>query len=236
MIEEYSKTKLTMASVKLPALAGLAKAFGREDDLYIAGTWMQNWRDWLCWQASSSRSLKKPAGLKYNRAPSWSWARLDGKVVFCNLTKSQDEQESTVNAKLLSISHMISDYLGQVSDITLEIEGCTEWVLVRSTTRNIEPPSSYNDWIGTYDQVNGNWGYRSHEECQKKYCDYLRLLIQCSGHTVRNTCFLLTPAARRPKTSPGGNALSSDAQIHGWLISQNSQKGKTKGPDYLKAD
>jgi hypothetical protein len=194
MLDLFSQKSLTIPSDRLPALAGMAKSFQLDDELYVAGTWMRDWMRGLCWQAASPRSLREPVGLAGSRAPSWSWAKLDGEIQHFLDWNSQNLQ---LKAKLLSTNHDISDFLGTQHDITLEIEGFTEWVNARSSTTRLEPPSSYNCWVGTYDDVTKNWEYRLDQVGQEEECMCLRLLLCCIDLQMfkRGTavCLLLQP-------------------------------------------
>ncbi|RPD52936.1 HET-domain-containing protein [Lentinus tigrinus ALCF2SS1-7] len=97
LIEEYSSRALTRPSDKLPALAGAAaifhKAHGR--GTYIAGLWKEDIVQGLIWGAHYHHfpSRKVPGYLLSDacaeltkpptrRAPSWSWASVDGHVIF----------------------------------------------------------------------------------------------------------------------------------------------------------
>lgn len=71
----YGPRKLTKPSDKLPALSGLARIFSeRLDDEYLAGLWKKDLLEGLLWQGLSCRRVKP------YRAPSWSWASMDGIV------------------------------------------------------------------------------------------------------------------------------------------------------------
>lgn len=83
LVFQYSHRQLSKFSDKLPALAGLAHRCtlgqGSEDvntPQYCAGLWRNTIIEDLCWWP---RQGKRPP--KY-RAPSWSWASLDGEVWF----------------------------------------------------------------------------------------------------------------------------------------------------------
>ncbi|KAK5700411.1 hypothetical protein LTR17_022944 [Elasticomyces elasticus] len=74
--DDYSGRKLTRASDKLIALAGLASAFKPLiRSRYLAGMWEQDLVAGLCWR-------RHGAGCKtaVYRAPSWSWASQDSRV------------------------------------------------------------------------------------------------------------------------------------------------------------
>ncbi|KAI0760155.1 heterokaryon incompatibility protein-domain-containing protein, partial [Fomes fomentarius] len=86
LVEEYSSRALTRPSDKLPALAGAAaifrKAHGRSEGTYVAGLWKEDIVQGLVWAAHyhhfPSRKVPGPAP---RRAPSWSWASVDGAVI-----------------------------------------------------------------------------------------------------------------------------------------------------------
>jgi hypothetical protein len=80
MINEYTKRTLTFSRDKLPALSSLAAYFWMcTNDTYLAGLWKSHLPGGLLWYVHSPKLTKKP--LKY-RAPSWSFASLDGEIIF----------------------------------------------------------------------------------------------------------------------------------------------------------
>lgn len=104
-VSEYSKRKLTFATDKLPALVGLATHFldtevlvsGAHDPTsrYLAGLWSNDIVRGLCWELRPSEfSSSRPDGY---RAPSWSWASLDGMVK--HFPESYDGDSHLVHVK-----------------------------------------------------------------------------------------------------------------------------------------
>ena len=78
LIERYSLRSMTYASDKLVALAGIAEKFG--DALgtrYVAGFWEDRLLEYLMWHPKSGATRTSSY-----RAPSWSWASLDGRIAF----------------------------------------------------------------------------------------------------------------------------------------------------------
>ncbi|KAI8948878.1 heterokaryon incompatibility protein-domain-containing protein [Xylaria longipes] len=85
LVEMYSMRKLTLRDDKLPALSGLAAYFSRQlsvkscamdlSNQYLAGLWSNDIIGELCWECRGGGI--RPA--EY-RAPSWSWASLDGRI------------------------------------------------------------------------------------------------------------------------------------------------------------
>lgn len=80
MIDTYMSCGLTYESDRLPAIAGLAKAFWlKSQDSYLAGLWRGGLLAGLLWRRYEFAALHRPAAF---RAPSWSWASVDGEIEF----------------------------------------------------------------------------------------------------------------------------------------------------------
>ncbi|KAM7204824.1 Heterokaryon incompatibility protein (HET) domain containing protein [Rhypophila sp. PSN 637] len=80
-VREYSTRSLTKATDKLPALAGIAAQFSTLNrTTYVAGLWREDLHVGLTWSAWS----ESPGSLVRDktRAPSWSWASVDGLIVY----------------------------------------------------------------------------------------------------------------------------------------------------------
>ncbi|KAI1414546.1 HET-domain-containing protein [Hypoxylon sp. FL1857] len=81
-LAEYSQRNLTYATDKLPAIQSVAAEItavtGRE---YIpcAGMWLHHLRSELLWHTSAFGDITRPSQW---RAPSWSWASVEGNLVF----------------------------------------------------------------------------------------------------------------------------------------------------------
>ncbi|OBT98380.1 hypothetical protein VE01_03104 [Pseudogymnoascus verrucosus] len=88
IVRLYSAANLTFGKDKLPALSGIAR-LGHEEtgDLYLAGLWRGELEEQLCW----SRARYPPIMMRPRppmqprppwRAPTWSWASIDGEVTW----------------------------------------------------------------------------------------------------------------------------------------------------------
>ncbi|ORY07044.1 heterokaryon incompatibility protein-domain-containing protein [Clohesyomyces aquaticus] len=78
IVEEYTKCALTVSSDKLVAIAGIAKAIANQfKQPYVAGLWGG---DFLLPSLLWSRKGKALESSVQYRAPSWSWASVDGVV------------------------------------------------------------------------------------------------------------------------------------------------------------
>ncbi|KFA81826.1 hypothetical protein S40288_09572 [Stachybotrys chartarum IBT 40288] len=74
LLRKYGTRELTFAADKFPALSGIAKAYADLlGDEYVAGIWRGSMIEDLCWQGLGTRRYEGDY-----RAPSWSWAAIDG--------------------------------------------------------------------------------------------------------------------------------------------------------------
>jgi hypothetical protein len=77
----YTRGELTSPGDKLVALSGLAKDWGQlrgfPASSYLAGLWRPHLPYYLCWFSMSNLLSSRPASY---RAPTWSWASIDGQI------------------------------------------------------------------------------------------------------------------------------------------------------------
>ncbi|KAF6830533.1 heterokaryon incompatibility protein [Colletotrichum musicola] len=89
--QAYSDTLLTKSSDKLIALSGIAKQFAtRVNDTYVVGMWRKYLASSLLWHVDGESQIdgspsRRPE--KY-RAPSFSWASIDGRISLSAPTRS----------------------------------------------------------------------------------------------------------------------------------------------------
>ncbi|KAF4345167.1 tol [Fusarium beomiforme] len=90
----YGKRELSKPSDKLPAISGLASIFAeRLGDEYIAGLWRSDIIEGLCWTGSNCTRVRA------YRAPSWSWASVDG-IVCLSLPQEKDTLVDILDAQI----------------------------------------------------------------------------------------------------------------------------------------
>ena len=92
MIGEYTTRSLTYSGDKLPALSGLARNVAQHTgDRYAAGLWEEDFGFGVLWKGVGKRCVYDEFDLYYGpkykkprqwRAPSWSWASLDGETQY----------------------------------------------------------------------------------------------------------------------------------------------------------
>lgn len=101
-----------------PALSGLAHEYKQHTgDSYLAGIWSSSIVDHLCWCVPSSNSDYQVTRSTSYRAPSWSWACLDGGVIF-----DKGSYGEKLDVKDYSIKVKGRDSLGQVESASISIE------------------------------------------------------------------------------------------------------------------
>lgn len=83
IVADYSSRVITYEEDKLPALAGLAIEYGKASGkTYLAGLWKESLLDDLLWrQGKFEYSNEEPLTPAKYRAPSWSWASVDGIII-----------------------------------------------------------------------------------------------------------------------------------------------------------
>lgn len=90
IVGEYSGLALTLEKDKLPALSGMAKAIGMErQGSYFAGIWSNSLIVDLTWRCCKGPG-RRPT---MQRAPSWSWASIDGEVDFWAFLERHEVKE-----------------------------------------------------------------------------------------------------------------------------------------------
>ena len=81
IVNDYTRAQLTYSKDKLVAIAGIAfAAYEESGDEYLAGLWRNNLEEQLLWIVAGQCQKGRPASWEPDRAPSWSWASIDGQI------------------------------------------------------------------------------------------------------------------------------------------------------------
>lgn len=133
LVEEYSMRRLTFGADKLPAMMGTSQMFRAKNPQqlgrYVAGLWSGDLARGLCWGPSlvAFQEDRKRPGYAGNdllapftrpeqaRAPSWSWASVDGSLYFpCSRT-------------------FVKPWVGEIEvlDIAMDEKGCGGTLILR---------------------------------------------------------------------------------------------------------
>ncbi|CZR66357.1 uncharacterized protein PAC_16258 [Phialocephala subalpina] len=124
---EYTRRQLTCAPDKLPAISGIASVLHPvTGSKYLAGLWVDNLVNDLCWERVDVGEVEKrrPSWVipSSYRAPSFSWASVDGAVFYNEDCLSQDW---TGHAAVLDTSIKLSgnNKFGQVEYASIRMRG-----------------------------------------------------------------------------------------------------------------
>jgi hypothetical protein len=125
VVTDYTSRFLTNESDKLPALSGIAKTIqSHTGGEYLAGLWRNDILRQLCWNTGSTILNKVPFQKpKEYRAPSWSWACIDGSVNYALSGKAYSKHSTTefVDCTVQPLS--VNDQFGRVRDGKLVLRG-----------------------------------------------------------------------------------------------------------------
>ncbi|KIL87170.1 hypothetical protein FAVG1_09724 [Fusarium avenaceum] len=128
LLYSYGQRKLTHASDKLPAISGLARIYVEQlSDEYVAGLWRSYLVKGLMWDGMNCR---RAGGYK---APSWSWASIDGGFCYVNPEEDVDLAE-VVDFK---VTLKGANPYGQVTDGRVQLQAPIEPVSI--DTENWDP-------------------------------------------------------------------------------------------------
>ena len=125
MVNLYTKRHLTKSSDKLVAISGLAKLIAARlvnQDVYIVGLWKHNLLLHMLWRISSHAQVSRP---KPYRAPSWSWASVEG-TMYNHRTNREAVENTSALAKIQDLQvdyEVIEDPFGQVKSAEMLIQG-----------------------------------------------------------------------------------------------------------------
>ncbi len=120
IVRRYTERSLTYGSDKLPALSGIANFFGPKlDGQYLAGIWQnEDFSRQLAWYVDL-----KPSDLQLRpdyRAPTWSWASVDGPVRFAEPRQHYKPMIKLIQAEVTPSGN---DRTGAVKHGFLLVEG-----------------------------------------------------------------------------------------------------------------
>ncbi|TID27527.1 homodimeric type dihydroorotase [Venturia nashicola] len=131
MLRLYSSKALSRESDKLPAFSGLARLFQEKlRDSYVAGLWRNNIVQGLCW-LSIEASHSRPSTY---RAPSWSWASIDGWIFICPIRRFED----IVEVVDVQVQVKGENPYGEVSSGHIELRAPLERISIRKHGFGVE--------------------------------------------------------------------------------------------------
>jgi hypothetical protein len=120
LVTDYSKGALTHQSDRLIAFYGVAQWMQKQlfHDEYLAGHWKKHLVNQLLWM--TYKHLKKSRPAEY-RAPSWSWASVNGAVAFRDILEA-DEYNTLAQVVDANVTTH-AEKIGRVTGGYVEIRG-----------------------------------------------------------------------------------------------------------------
>lgn len=218
IVQWYSKCSLTCSRDKLVAVAGIARMIHQQtNEQYIAGLWRKSIEFQICW------FLYRPGAKAASyRAPSWSWASIDGHIYYMTLMHAELHNDIKIGYRSLirvyqaNVTHLtLNDPFGEVSAATLQI-GCGN--LLEGTMAIID------NWEATFSSTT----FPGYKEEIRAYLDY-----DDSGLVGEDVEIFLLPVTSYNITAPTHEGLllratgrgKGEYERFGWW------KTQTRGPD-----
>lgn len=126
LIRIFSLGRLTKQSDKLIAMAGIARQMHKrlgKGDVYLAGLWRQHLAYQMLWEVQHPEYRDEWFGIRPEayRAPSWSWASIDGVILSGHIPFS-DHRDLLVDVVEAATTPVV-DHWGPVSDGFVRIRG-----------------------------------------------------------------------------------------------------------------
>ena len=189
IVEVYSTKQLTYASDKLVAISGIVKLMEQTfDDQYCAGLWRKNLAMQLFWVSVCPEQRLRPRPKPY-RAPSWSWASLDGPIAQSFYDGSfYTEVETLINITECKIESNAGDNTSSVTGGTLRLSGWLASMQIRL--------ESQGEWSVFF---NGSWWRQVIDinlDCKPPSLQFHCLLLSVHNHHLplwNAPCLLLSP-------------------------------------------
>jgi hypothetical protein len=136
ILSAYRKCDLSNSEDKLIAISGIVKVMQKQldGDEYLAGLWRRHLVPELLWYCVGThmggRKIIPKRPLQY-RAPSWSWASIDGRGVQISPTHG-DHLVSILDAHVTPVT---TDVTGQIKDGYIRLRGCLVRVLIEGNNK-----------------------------------------------------------------------------------------------------
>ena len=119
IVEDYSQRNLTRETDKLPALFGLVQTSAQSRGAYFAGLFRMDMPSALLWRSRLpySHDEIQPQRPKRYRAPTWSWASVEGAIMY----ESQRLNEAVGTGKPGLVEHDFGSFT--ILDLAVEAAG-----------------------------------------------------------------------------------------------------------------
>ena len=120
LVTQFTERGITNDMDRLPALAGLAEKYrDKTGHRYLAGLWLEDLPGSLLWQRQDEY-LTAPTTY---RAPSWSWASLEGPIWFCGHCYFEDDWDFVTSIISAHCEYYPPSHLSTVKSGSLRVQG-----------------------------------------------------------------------------------------------------------------
>jgi hypothetical protein len=148
VVGSYSRMELSVPSDKLIALSGIAKhVMSRMNSTYVAGMWREQLELSLLWYVHRYQTAPRPVSY---RAPSWSWASVDGQIA-----PGHTFENCLIHVEGVVINHVSEDTTGAVTGGWLDLRGILKPMRLRQEDYGQGP-----EWFISIDNPIVGYGVR----------------------------------------------------------------------------
>ncbi len=126
ILGQYSNCSLTVSEDKLVALSGIARLFQEAMGVrYLAGLWDSFLVEQLLWYVDDCKQINGAPSFKpvVYRAPSWSWASVEGKVHGLGILGPKCRGETLIDVLRAETTSVTDESCGQVVAGFIQIRG-----------------------------------------------------------------------------------------------------------------
>ncbi|KAH6663085.1 heterokaryon incompatibility protein-domain-containing protein [Halenospora varia] len=123
IVDEHKDLALTNPGDRLPALAGIAKAYHRQFKCkYLAGLWECHLPENLLW---ISNDIGPVIDHGKGKVPSWSWINAPGSIMHSHKTGYYDDSEILVTVEYATVeaNNVDNEFLGYIRDAKIGLRG-----------------------------------------------------------------------------------------------------------------
>jgi hypothetical protein len=121
----YTKRELSFESDKLVAISGIAEQMQKGlGDQYLAGLWRNHLADQLLWTAEYGRERTRKSTRPHEyRAPTWSWASIDGEIGRLGHIRYSDDRGIMIDILAARVDLATASPFGQITGAFLQVKG-----------------------------------------------------------------------------------------------------------------
>ena len=133
-VSTYSRRKLTRSQDRLPAVAGIARSIATNCGWqYLAGLWRENILSDMFWSRAEKEESLLPSD--HYRAPSWSWASIDGEIHYTGWYIQNTDPRLDLDISTCEVEEVQRGTFGQVRSGRIEATGWIQHIIIKKSTK-----------------------------------------------------------------------------------------------------